>query len=717
MLNITLYIYLSTICCFFMSIFDKIHTMEINLTTDIADLPKVGKKISKKMNKLGIHNIMDLLFYYPSRYDDFSKITDIAKLKIGETATILGQINLIANKRAWKRRMYLTECLVNDTTESLKIIWFNQPFITKMLKQGDEVFFSGKIESTKYGLQMMNPSYEKEKKYQTHTARIVPIYPLTEKLTAKQIRYLIKSVLPLANNIKEWLPKDILEKYKLLSICQAIREVHFPTNLKTLAQARTRLKFNEHLLIQLKTEGVRQKLSYQKAPTTAFDEKLTKKFVTSLPFTLTNSQRKSAWEILQELDRKQPMNRLLQGDVGSGKTVVAALAMLNVVNNKYQCALMAPTEILANQHYKTIQSLFKKFDIKIALLTRTKKILDNEETTQKNILEMITKHEVDIIIGTHSLIQQKVNFSKPGLVVVDEQHRFGVDQRKLLKQKDTTEKNIRTPHLLSMTATPIPRSLALTLYGDLDLSLITEMPKDRKKIITKIVSSNNRKKAYNFIADEIKKGRQIFVICPLIEESDKLGVKSATAEYKKLSKKIFPNFKVGLLHGRLKKDEKQKTMDDFVDNNTNILVATSVVEVGVDIPNATIMMIEGAERFGLAQLHQFRGRVGRYKHQSYCFLFTDSLSDKTSERLKALVNSNNGFEIAEKDLELRGAGEIYGLKQSGFPNLKIATLTDFLIIKQTQDAAKDILINDPKLIKLPILKEKLNYFSQTVHLE
>lgn len=691
--------------------------MSITLKTNITNLPKVGEKISKKINKLGIHKIMDLLFYYPSRYDDYSKITDIINLKIGETTTIKGQVNLIANKRAWKRKMYITECLINDTTENLKIIWFNQPFITKMIKQGDEVFFSGKIESTNYGLQMVNPSYEKEKTDQTHTARIVPIYPLTEKLTAKQVRYLIKSVLPLAKEIEEWLPDNIIIKYNLLPIHQAIREVHFPTNLKTLAQARTRLKFNEHLLIQLKTESIRKKISNQKAPTTEFNEELTKKFVASLPFILTDSQKKSAWEILKELNKKQPMNRLLQGDVGSGKTVVAALAMLNVIDNKLQCALMAPTEILANQHYQTIQSLFDNFNIKIALLTRTKKILSGKETTQKNILKSIENNDVDIIIGTHSIIQQKVNFNKLGLVVVDEQHRFGVDQRKLLKQKKQVASNDEMPHLLSMTATPIPRSLALTLYGDLDLSLITEMPKNRKKIITKIVAPNNRDKTYNFINEEIKKNRQAFVICPLIEESDKLGVKAATAEYKKLSKNIFPHLNVGLLHGKLKKDDKQKEMDNFINNKTNILVATSVVEVGVDIPNATIMIIEGADRFGLAQLHQFRGRVGRYKHQSYCFLFTDSQNNKTFERLKSLVESHNGFQIAEKDLELRGSGEIYGLKQSGFPNLKIATLTDFLIIKQTKEAAKNIFSSDPTLHKYDGLKKRLEDFTHTIHLE
>lgn len=665
--------------------------MKINLQTAIAELPRVGKILTKRLNKLGLYSVSDLLFYYPFRYDDFSNIVPIVKIQPNVHNTIKGKINLIANKRAFRRRMYVTECLISDQSGSIKVIWFNQPFITKLLKQGDEVYFSGKAEYTQYGLQLIGPSYEKVKKEQTHTARIVPVYSLTENLTEKQIRYLIKLILPLAKSIPEWIPKEILEKYELINLSQAIKEIHFPTNNNTLSQARYRLKFNELFLVQLKVQTIRQKVSQQKAPPIKFNQQLTKKFVDSLPFRLTANQKETAWEILRSLHKTQPMNRLLEGDVGSGKTVVAAIAILNIVDNKYQAALMAPTEILAQQHYITINKLFKKFKIKVGLLTRTDKKISGRTTTQKIIANQIVNGKLQVIIGTHAIIQEKVSFNKLGLVIIDEQHRFGVDQRKTLKQKSPQ----RVPHLLSMTATPIPRSLALTLYGDLDLSIIRQMPKGRKKVLTKIVPPGKRQLAYNFIRDEITKGRQVFVICPLIEESDKLGVKAATAEYEKIKKQIFPDLRIGLIHGKLKAKDKDQVMKNFSNNKINVLVATSVVEVGIDIPNASVMMIEGAERFGLAQLHQFRGRVGRAEHQSYCFVFTDSDSEKTIERLKALVTAKDGFELAEKDLEFRGPGEIYGLKQSGFPDLKIAKLTDYKIIQETKQASQDIFDIDP----------------------
>jgi ATP-dependent DNA helicase RecG len=690
--------------------------MKITLGTNIAELPRVGKILVKRLHKLGLNRVNDLLFYYPFRYDDFSQITPIAKIRPNSQITIKGKINIIANKRAWRRRMYITECLISDDSGSTKAVWFNQPFITKILKQGDIAYFSGKIEQSSYGLQLVSPSYEKIKKEQTHTARIVPVYSLTENLTEKQIRYLIKLILPLAKHVPEWIPNKILKKFKLIPLNQAIREIHFPTNKNTLAQSRQRLKFNELFLIQLKTEGIRQKISQQKAPSITFNESWTKKFVNSLPFKLTNSQKKAAWQILGDLQKKRPMNRLLEGDVGSGKTVVAALGMLNIVDNGYQVALMAPTEILAQQHYQTISKFFK--NIKIGLLTRTDKKINRHKTTQKNILNQIAKRKIKIIIGTHAIIQQKVSFNKLGLVIIDEQHRFGVDQRKMLKQKShELRATSYVPHLLSMTATPIPRSLALTLYGDLDLSLITEMPSGRKKVLTKIVPPEKRQLAYNFIRDEVKNGRQVFVICPLIEESDRLGVKAATAEYEKLKKQIFSDLKIGLLHGRLNAKNKEETMQAFVKNKTNILVSTSVVEVGVDIANASVMMIEGAERFGLAQLHQFRGRVGRANHQSYCFVFTDSDSEKTIKRLRALVTAKNGFELAEKDLEFRGSGEIYGLKQSGFPDLKIAKLSDLEIIQQTKEAAQELFIKNSSLKNWPQLRKRLSTFTTNAHLE
>ncbi|MFA5051958.1 MAG: ATP-dependent DNA helicase RecG [Patescibacteria group bacterium] len=694
--------------------------MNLSLDTEIEHLPRVGPAISKKLHHLGIGTMADLLQYYPFRYDDFSTIIPIIQLKPDIHCTIRAQVNLIANKRAWRRRMYVTECLVSDDTASLKIVWFNQPFITKLIKQGDVVYFSGKAEYSPYGLQLQNPTYEKVKKEQTHTGRIVPVYSLTQNLTEKQIRYLVRLALPLAKAIPDWLPVEIVKKYHLIALPLAIREIHFPTNQKTLAQAIHRLKFNELLLIQLRTQSIRQSLAKKKAPNIPFDQPATKKFVSGLPFTLTDSQKKSSWQILQDINKESPMNRLLQGDVGSGKTVVAAMAMLNTVKAGFQSALMAPTEILAQQHYLTIYALLKNSGYTIGLLTRTSKTIQGENVSAAVMANQITEGKVDIAIGTHALIQNKISFKQLGLVIIDEQHRFGVDQRKSLKLKNKSHEpyaTSHTPHLLSMTATPIPRTLALTVYGDLDISTITELPAGRKKILTKIVPPEKRRSAYDFILKEIGQGRQAFVICPLIDESDKLGVKAATAEYQQLQKNIFPQLRIGLLHGKLPAHEKERIMKEFKDHHLSILVATAVVEVGIDVPNASVMMIEGAERFGLAQLHQFRGRVGRAEHQSYCFVFTDSDSAKTKDRLDALVSAKNGFELAEKDLEFRGPGEIYGLRQSGFPELRLAKLTDHEIIQQTREASAWLFDQDDQLATWPYLAEKLVKFSQNLHLE
>jgi len=689
--------------------------MKITLATAISELPRVGNILTKRLAKLGLKRVSDLLFYYPFRYDDFSQITPIIKVQPSTTATVKAKINLIATKRSPRKRIYITESLVSDRTASLKIIWFNQPFIPRLIKQGDLVYFSGKIEHDQYGLYLNNPTYEKVKADQTHTARIVPVYSTTANLTEKQIRFLVKLVLPLAKNIPDWLPNEIKREYSLINLSQALLQIHFPPNWEALTKAQDRLKFDELFLIQLKTQFLRKELAQEKAPAIKFNQELTQKFVQSLPFALTKAQKKSAWEILKDIQGEKPMNRLLEGDVGSGKTVVAAMAILNTVDNGYQTALMAPTEILAQQHDKTISKLFKHWKMKIALLTRSNKVINNKPVSQKNITKQIASGQINVIIGTHALIQKKVEFKNLGLVIVDEQHRFGVEQRKTLKQKSNKRRaTSNVPHFLSMTATPIPRSLALTLYGDLDLSIINEMPVGRKKVLTKIVPPEKRKLAYQFIRDEIKAGRQVFVICPLIDPSDKLGVKAATAEYEKLKRDVFPDLKIGLLHGKIKAAEKEEAMKNFQQKKLDILVATPVVEVGIDIPNASVMMIEAAERFGLAQLHQFRGRVGRAEHQSYCFVFTESDSEKTVERLNALITAKDGFALAEKDLAFRGPGEIYGYKQSGFPELKIAKLTDYAIIKNTKEAAQKLY---PELNKYPLLRQKLALFSQNVHLE
>ncbi len=686
----------------------------MNLDTKVINLTRVGKSVSAQLGRLGIETVRDLIFYYPFRYEDYSKIVPVAELVPGAAVTIKGKIELIKNKRSSRQRKFLTEALVSDDSASIKIVWFNQGYIAKQLKPGTEVYFSG--EPRLYGRELFlnNPAYEiASDNGQIHTAGIVPVYHLTEKLTQKQLRFLTKTALAAVSQIMDWLPSDIRKKYKLMDLIQALEQIHFPEDNQNLEEARRRLKFNELFLLQLFAAKVKVFFKKSKAHKIIFDKEITNKFIKSLPFELTTAQKRAAWEIFRDLEEGSPMNRLLEGDVGSGKTVVAAIPMINVWKAGFQSALMAATEILAEQHFKTLKQFLEPLGIRIALLTRNNSKLDDEDLSKKDLLDKIEKREIDVLIGTHAVIQESVKFKNLALSIIDEQHRFGVEQRKALRGK--TDKIL--PHLLSMTATPIPRSLTLAIYGDLDISAIREMPKGRKKVLTKIVDPRNRNKAYDFIREKVKSGRQVFVICPLIEPSDKLGVKSVEEEFKKLDKNIFPELKIAALHGKLKSEERGKIMEDFRNNKINILISTSVVEVGVDIPNATIMMIEGADRFGLAQLHQFRGRVGRGEHQSFCFLFTDNNSQKTKERLEALVSSDNGFKLAEKDLELRGPGEIYGTRQSGDFELKIATIFDYEIMKQAKEAAKNIIDSDPDLDNFPLLKNQLELAKNQAHLE
>lgn len=683
----------------------------------IGDLPRIDEKYLKKFHKLGLVTVRDLLYHFPNRYDDFSKIIFIDKLKLNEIATIQGEILSIENTRTFKKRITITEALIKDETGSVKAIWFNQPFLVKNLKPGKRVSLSGKMAFGRYGYYLSNPGYELLflGKMPTHTASLVPIYPETIGLGSRFIRYYVKLILPLADEIKEFIPLEILKKYKLPQINTALKNIHFPKNTKLAKEAKKRFAFEELFLLQLFVLCQKNKLQKEKAVKIPFNKDLIKKFVDNLPFKLTDAQRNSAWEIIQDLEKSQPMNRLLQGDVGSGKTVVATMVALEVAQAGYQVAFMAPTEILAQQHFKEVSKLLKGFDIKIGLLTRTQK---------KN------HKEADILIGTHALIQDKVKFKNLALVIIDEQHRFGVEQRAKLVQ------NKQMPHLLSMTATPIPRTLALTIYGDLDISLLDEMPKGRQKIITKVILPSDREKAYEFIRQEAKKGRQVFVICPRIEpqvnspsavnganhqlkiDPRKLlwaEIKAVKEEYKKLNEKVFPDLRIAMLHGKLKSQEKEQAMIDFKDKKTDVLVSTSVVEVGIDIPNATVMMIEGADRFGLAQLHQFRGRVGRDKYQSYCFLF--STSGDTTSRLRALIKCENGFELAEKDMEIRGPGQFYGVRQSGLPDLAMDSLKDLPFVKSVREEASDLLKSDPELKKQPLLTEKLSEFKKSIHLE
>ena len=690
--------------------------MELSIL--LSQLPTVGPRTAKLLTKLGLNTVGELLFYYPFRYDDFSRISKINDLQVGTASTVKARVDLIKNRRSPRKRMVLTEAILSDDSGSIKAIWFRQPFLIKIIKPGDELFLSGRVEKELLNFQFVNPAYEKVKSIPLHTARLVPIYPTTARLTQKQIRYLVKLSQTALPKVGDWLPSPIILRQKLLDLKTALRQIHFPEKEPILQRARFRLKFDELFLIQLEALKIKEALKKEKAPLIGFKENDTKKFVASLPFQLTQAQRKAAWEILKDLEKTNPMNRLLEGDVGSGKTVAAAIAMFNTALNKFQSALMAPTEILAQQHFETLKKLFAKSKIRIGLLTSSAaRLTGKKEIKKKELLEKNAEGKIDILIGTHALIQKNVRFKNLGLTIIDEQHRFGVEQRKKLKEMNLSSNDGR-PHLLSMTATPIPRSLALTVYGDLDLSVLDEMPPGRKKVFTKIVPPEKRTKAYQFIRTEIEKGRQVFVICPLIEESDKLGVKAATTEYEKLNEEIFPDIKIGILHGRMPTKEKEQVMKGFLKKEYKILVSTAVVEVGVDVPNATIMMIEGSERFGLAQLHQFRGRVGRGEYQSYCLLFTENGGETVSQRLNALVKSHDGFALAEQDLKFRGPGEVYGSKQSGFfPNLRIARLTDYDLIKITRQEAGSLLKDDLELTKYPVLKDKVANFTEKIHLE
>ncbi len=731
----------------------------MNFSTPIEKIPKVGPVFQKKLKRLGIKTVQDLLFHFPHRYEDFSNLIPISKIKINETCTLQGKILEIENNRTWKKRMILTQAIVEDKTGAIKVIWFNQPYLTRTLKSGDNVFLSGKTTIGKNGVFLTNPVYEKTKPLTTHyplstnlthTGRLIPVYPGTEGLSSRWLRYILKPLLlNLKDNMPETLPEEILEKEKFLPLNKALWQIHFPDSKKLAKAAQERFSFEELFFIELFVLRERARLSKEKSASFPLNLELTQKFVRSLPFKLTDAQKKSAWQILKDLERPRPMNRLLEGDVGSGKTVVAAMAALNTIKAGYQVAFMAPTEILAKQHFREIAKLFQNFKLDIGLLTgkqdqfRSKK-LKNEviEISRRKLLEKTLDNKINILIGTHALIQDKVRFGKLGLVILDEQHRFGVKQRaKLCKTSENDSGQKIIPHLLSMTATPIPRTLALTVYGDLDLSLIDELPKGRKKIITKIIKTEERKKTYNFIREEVKKGRQIFVICPRIEKNNKednlseaqlswAKVKAVEEEYEKLSKEIFPDLKIGMLHGKMAGKEKENIMSDFArpktsyggsardrKNKIDILVSTSVIEVGIDVPNAAVMMIEGADRFGLAQLHQFRGRVGRASYQSYCLLFTDSPAKKTRQRLKALTASENGFELAEKDLKIRGPGDFTGTRQWGIPDLMMNSLTNISLVEKTREAAKEILNSDPQLKKYPALRDKLEKFRQKVHLE
>ncbi len=674
----------------------------MSLERPLHKVLKTTKKHLLLLETLGIKTVEDLLLHFPRIYIDKSMYTKIAELRTDEINNIKATITSFIHKRT-KFGKAFTKALLTDESGSVEAIWFNQPYLQRVLRKGQEMIFSGKAKFDIGKTSLPSPTFEEEKNEQVHIGRIIPLYHETAGITSKWLREKIQPLVgEWSKQFEEYLPEEILKEYDLISYSKAIKEIHFPTDEAGLEKAKKRLSFDELFLLQLKALQKKwrwQHVSIHEQKKLERHDSLNE-FLKSLPFELTNAQKKSLEEILGDLSKPYPMSRLMQGDVGSGKTVVAAAALLNAVKNGFQAAIMAPTEILAKQHYNTIFKMLKPYGLNIQFISGSTPAGIKDE-----IITQLKTGTVDIVIGTHALIQENIGFKKLGLAVIDEQHRFGVKQRDILKSHGS-------PHLLSLSATPIPRTLAMTIYGDQDLSIIDEMPKGRQEIITRIVPENKRIDAYRWIEDRVKKGQQAFVICPLIDESDVLEVKSAIQEYEHLQRDTFPDLKLGLLHGKMKPKDKEEIMTLFSLNKINILVSTSVIEVGIDVPNASIMIIEGAERFGLSQLHQFRGRVGRGPHQSYCFLFPQKESAESGTRLKAMTHHSSGFKLAEIDLEIRGPGEIFGVKQSGIPDLKMASLSDSITIGMAREAAQKIIDQDPELKSHPILNKKLKLLEE-----
>lgn len=673
---------------------------------NLISVLKTTKSKLEQLERLNIHTVRDLLMHLPRSYSDDREVTHISNLRENEKQVIKGRLSQLFSRRTRTGKSLTRAVLTDELGDSLEILWFNQPHLMRMLRNGIELIITGKPQY-KGRWQMMSPSYEEIRQEQIHTERIVPVYPETEGISSKWLREKIKPLIDeWSKTIKDYLPDEILSTQNLISLKAAIKEIHFPTSEESLKQARYRLAFDELFLLQLKV--LKKKYDWQninrgQAKKIVIDKNLAEEFINSLSFELTGAQKRTIKEIIRDLESDLPMCRLVQGDVGSGKTVVAAFISLILIKNGYQVALMAPTTILAKQHLKTMVKFLTPFGANIQFISGLTGKKPKEE-----IVKQMKTGTVDLVVGTHALIQEKIGFNNLGIAIIDEQHRFGVKQR-------TTLKSYGNPHLLSLSATPIPRTLAMTVYGDQDLSIIDEMPKGRQEIITRVVPEKKRIDAYRWIEEQVKMGRQAYVICPLIEESTSetmADIKAVSVEYERLANDVFPHLKVGLLHGKLHNLEKEEVMKEFADNKINILVATSVVEVGIDVPNATIMLIEGSERFGLSQLHQFRGRVGRGEHQSYCFLFTSSNSGEGQKRLQAMKNNSSGFKLAEIDMELRGPGEVYGVKQSGIPDMKMASLTDSIMINKARTEAQKLIDEDGTLEKWPGLIAKLQETSE-----
>ncbi len=669
----------------------------MNLQSSITSGSRSLKMYAGRLEKLGIYTFEDFLFHLPARYEDFSLLSKIGQLQAGETVTVKGKITEIKNQYLRGTRIKtIQKATIADETGSIRLIWFNQPFLIKTLEKDSAASVSGRVELSKNGLSMNSPDYEvlyNEASNPLHTGRLVPIYPETKGISSKWLRRQIHNIITQhENDLADYLPEQIITQNNFMDLKTAIKEVHFPQSFDLAQRAKERIAFDELFLLQLasikKRNDWKQKKKGYKFEIGKFQKNI-QSLISSLPFTLTNSQSKAIEEIMSDLSTEQPMNRLLQGDVGSGKTIVGATAMYVGFLNGFQSVLMAPTEILAEQHYETIKNLLTPIGVRVKIATGSKKLTE----------------DFDILVGTHAVLSEKIKFNKLGIVIIDEQQRFGVHQRGIIREKGTN------PHVLTMTATPIPRTVALTMYGDLDLSYLKEMPKNRMRIKTWLVPPEKRVPGYAWIKNEITENKsQAFIICPFIEESESMQtIKAAAKEYERLKKEIYPDLRLGLLHGKLKSKEKNEILDKFREGKFDILVATPVVEVGIDIPNATIIMIEASERFGLAQLHQLRGRVGRGDKQSYCLLFTDSQKALESERLKGMETLYSGASLAELDLRLRGPGNLYGTSQHGIPKLKAASFSDTDLLQMAKHEADKIFSELKNHINLFEKVENISY--------
>ena len=648
----------------------------------------VGPKRKEKLNKLGIYTIEDLFYYFPRDYDDRSQFSSLARLLDGEKVSCKVKIAGYPSKIRTRSNLDILKVPVIDDTGRGFLTWFNQNYMANNLKMGEEILVNGKVSKKSRDVEIISPTIDKN--IGSNVGQITPIYPLKSNISNNEIiRIMENAIETYGNEIKEILPKRLIDKYGLLNISDSIKNIHFPINDKMYLRARSRLVLEELLVLQIGLFLIKNNTDYNTKGLLHRKTELVDEFIKRLPFELTNAQKRVYKDIENDMEKEEQMNRLVQGDVGSGKTIVAILAMLKSFESGYQSAMMAPTEILAQQHYESIKDAFKDMDIECELLVGSLTAKNKEK-----VLERLKNGEIDIIIGTHAIIQEGVNFNNLGLVITDEQHRFGVKQRASLSSKGYS------PDILVMTATPIPRTLALILYGDLDISIIDELPPGRQSIDTFAINKQIIDRLNRFVIKQLEEGRQAYIVAPLIEENEKLNVESAEELYEKFKNDIYKNYRVALLHGKMKAREKDEVMNSFKNHDIDILVSTTVIEVGVNVPNANIMVIYNAERFGLAQLHQLRGRVGRGEHKSYCVLINEGRTDISRERMRILQKSNDGFYISEKDLELRGPGEFFGTRQHGIPDLKIANLfLDMDILKIAQLEARNILKTDPYLEK------------------